>query len=763
MSDRTVKLTVAFQAIDKLGATIKRLAAGSKGLARDMVALKREAKSLEYSRDAIGKVGQLGAGISENHKALDVMRRRMRELKTEIDQSKKPVGALWSEYRKLENQEIKLSTTTSKQAQKLKVYQDQLRSAGVDVNRLADEEQRLNREIAANTTRLQQNERMLKRKQRMETMRDRSSKVADFAGGAATRLSVGVTAPVLAFAGASVNAARESNAATAQVRAGIESMGKASGHTFKQLQDQAGALMRTSLFDDDEILGGVTANLVTFGSISGKVFDRAQQAVIDYSARTGKDLQGSTIMFGKALNDPIKGLSALSRVGIQFTTQQKAMIKSMVAAGNIAGAQNLVLNELEREYRGSAKAARDADPGKAMALSFGEFEEAIGGRLLPRLIPLIDKLTALMDAFGNLSPGMQDFIIKGALIAAALGPVLGIVSGLATVFSLVAGAAAALGVGLLPMIAIVAAVAAVVGGAAYLIYSNWDTIKAKFEPLIDAISGAFAKLADFFANGKLAGPIAALVNIFKQAFGGVMMAVIDTFVGVVTAAFGIIGGVIDVVAGLLTGNWSQAWNGVKAIFSGGVAAIVAIFTGGVRALWSILSGAANALSAVGAAIMNGIWNGIMAGWGKVKSLVSSLASSLPEWLKGPLGIKSPSRIFMALGGHIADGLGAGIDKGRAHPIRAVGRMAAGVMAAGAVSLAPVHAAAAAPPPPPLAPMQSAALAGPSRMPGMPAAGPITINIYPAPGMDVKELAREVRRELERTQASQARSSFSDGH
>ena len=41
----------------------------------------------------------------------------------------------------------------------------------------------------------------------------------------------------------------------------------------------------------------------------------------------GQDLSQATIQLGKALNDPIKGLSALTRVGIQFTEQQKKEIK----------------------------------------------------------------------------------------------------------------------------------------------------------------------------------------------------------------------------------------------------------------------------------------------------------------------------------------------------------------------------------------------------------------------------------------------------
>jgi hypothetical protein len=75
--------------------------------------------------------------------------------------------------------------------------------------------------------------------------------------------------------------------------------------------------------------------------------------------RLGTDLKGSAVQLGKALNDPIAGVGALSRVGVTFTETQKDMIKTMVEAGNVAGAQTLILDELGKEFGGSAKALAD--------------------------------------------------------------------------------------------------------------------------------------------------------------------------------------------------------------------------------------------------------------------------------------------------------------------------------------------------------------------------------------------------------------------
>ncbi|HOQ62123.1 MAG TPA: phage tail tape measure protein, partial [Vicinamibacterales bacterium] len=55
----------------------------------------------------------------------------------------------------------------------------------------------------------------------------------------------------------------------------------------------------------------------------------------------------------------------------------------------------------------------------------------IGDKLMPSFLRLIEGATKLAEKFGNLTDGQQDFIIKAALVGAAIGPVLVIVGRLA--------------------------------------------------------------------------------------------------------------------------------------------------------------------------------------------------------------------------------------------------------------------------------------------------------------------------------------------
>jgi len=262
--------------------------------------------------------------------------------------------------------------------------------------------------------------------------------------GIGRTMSVGITAPLALIGVTSLKAGAQHAEAMAQVEAGLKSMGDASGKSLDGLQKNAEALEGLSNFNADDVLRKVTANMLTFGNISGTEFDRAQQAAVDLSERLDQDLKTSTIAVGKALNDPVLGLTALSRVGIQFTNEQKELVKGMVKAGDVAGAQGVILAELEKQYAGSAKAAQDAVPGSDLQDAYARFSRVVGELALQVLPPLTAALTSVLDKFNNLSPGMRKTIVIAGGVLAAIGPIVSIVGTLVTVLAPLSAAFAVL-------------------------------------------------------------------------------------------------------------------------------------------------------------------------------------------------------------------------------------------------------------------------------------------------------------------------------
>ena len=231
------------------------------------------------------------------------------------------------------------------------------------------------------------------------------SHVKNFAKIAAVGLGL-ATAAAIKFAGDSLEEAREAQKVGALTESTIKATGKAARVTAKHVGDLSGKISAKVGIDDEAIQSGANM-LLTFKNIrneageGNKIFDQTLTTLVDMSSAMGTDAKTSAIQLGKALNDPIKGVSALSRVGVTFTEDQKKAIAKMVEAGDVMGAQKVVLRELKSEFGGAAKAqATEADK---LSVAWGNFKEEIGTQLLP----VMDDLARFLRKKGI--PAAKDF------------------------------------------------------------------------------------------------------------------------------------------------------------------------------------------------------------------------------------------------------------------------------------------------------------------------------------------------------------------
>lgn len=207
-----------------------------------------------------------------------------------------------------------------------------------------------------------------------------------------------------------VTGALDAQKIQAQLEAVITSTGGAAGMTADEVLGLSDALAQTTLFTDDAITEAQNL-LLTFTNIGEEVFPAATETLLDMAAAMGTDAKGGAIQLGKALNDPIAGISALSRVGVTFTDEQKEVIKTMVETGDVAGAQKVILAELAKEFGGSAAAQAQTLVGKLENLkkNLADTAEGMIGALLPAaeqlfdgvIAPAIPTVTALMESVGN--------------------------------------------------------------------------------------------------------------------------------------------------------------------------------------------------------------------------------------------------------------------------------------------------------------------------------------------------------------------------
>jgi hypothetical protein len=194
--------------------------------------------------------------------------------------------------------------------------------------------------------------------------------------------------------------------ATAQTEAVLKSMGNAANVTAGDIDKLSNKISDATGIDETLIQENQNL-LLTFGNIRNElgkgndIFDQTTGLMVDMSTALGQDMKSSAIQLGKALNDPIKGVSALQRVGVSFTAQQKDQIKALVESGDVMGAQKLILSELEKQFGGSAAAAGDTFAGQMMKLreTFDDVAASVISGLMPSLMALagwIGKVTVWM-------------------------------------------------------------------------------------------------------------------------------------------------------------------------------------------------------------------------------------------------------------------------------------------------------------------------------------------------------------------------------
>jgi hypothetical protein len=216
-----------------------------------------------------------------------------------------------------------------------------------------------------------------------------------------TGVSMGAAGAIAAVGGAlkfAIEGAIEAERIQADLNATLASTKGVAGLTADEINNMATGLANMTGIEDDAIVKG-QAMLLTFTNIGRDVFPAATEAMLNMTAKFGS-MDAASVQLGKALNDPIAGVTALRKVGVQLTDAQEAQIKKFVELGDVASAQKVILGELQTEFGGLAKAMGDTTEGKFNKLknSIGNLAETIGGALLPVLGDAADALNLLFTA-----------------------------------------------------------------------------------------------------------------------------------------------------------------------------------------------------------------------------------------------------------------------------------------------------------------------------------------------------------------------------
>lgn len=381
------------------------------------------------------------------------------------------------------------------------------------------------------------------------------------------------------------------------------------GESFKYAAPVAGALGYSA--EDTAIALGLMANAEIKGSQGGtalrgsltrliKPTDDAAALMEQYGlSMTNAD--GSMKSLGEVMNmlrDKLGGLTEAEQAQVAAQIFGQEAMSGMLAIINASDSDYAKLTDAIYDADGAAQQMADTmldnlsgqltlleSALEGLAIQFGEI-------LMPYIKQLVTWLQNLTQKLQELTPEQKEQIVKWAAIAAAIGPVLMVlgeltssVGSIITTFGKIPGAiaktksaftavSAAIGGISAPVVAVVAVIAVLIAAFANLWKTNeefrnkmtaiWDGIKSKFESFAQGIVDRLNALGFDFENfGEVVKAIwygfcSLLAPIFEGVFNQVSV-ILGSVLDALT-------GIFDVFIGIFTGNWDQAWQGVKEIF-----------------------------------------------------------------------------------------------------------------------------------------------------------------------------------------------------
>lgn len=544
-------------------------------------------------------------------------------------------------------------------------------------------------------------------------------------GGAITNLASAGVSQLGSFFTSAIEESSSWASALAQTEAVVKSTGGAAGLTAQQMADMASnmsAASGNSIFSDDAILGATNV-LATFTQIKGTNFGDATSAILDVSQALGQDLQSTSIQVGKALNDPVAGISALSRVGVTFSEDQKNVIKKLVETGDVAGAQQVIIAELNKEFGGSAAAAADTFAGRQarLAAQFDDVKQKVGDALLPvlsklmdmfatKFMPYIEQAATTLAGFitgfqtdqvgvwvTQLQTGLQMLITNFDSIKAAVATFFEIlmnseaVTGLQTalgglmaglqsifdavmnnlptlqniftnVFTVASSIIGSFGTAFAPLAAMIGEKVALIIDAVLPISEAITNTLASPAVLsaVDAIIQVFGLLGQIVVT-VVYNNIMKLVEAFQTYLLPVATMVINGLATVINAVFPVIKGILESVVLFLNGDTTGALNKLKETFTTVWDNIKIAVQTGVDYITNAIKTKIDEAKTLGTDLVKGIADGIDLGVSFIKEAIERVLGAALQKARDWGIIESPSKLF-------ADMVGAPISQGMAQGI-----------------------------------------------------------------------------------------------
>lgn len=450
--------------------------------------------TIEFSAD----VTKLNEGLAATQKQIGRTSTELKQINTALKFNPGNTTLLKQKFEVLKQ----TVSQTSEKLDGLKKMQEQMKAEGVDKN--SEAYRQLEREIIKTEDQLKQAEKELKQfgsvgKQQALAVGEAFKNAGQKISSIGQTMSMRVTAPLVAGFTASAKYASDLEENMNKVDVAF---GK-SGESVKAWAKTANAQFGLSMVQATDAASAFGALGKGIG-LSESEAAQMSTTLAGLSADLGSYFNVGVDESAKALEGIFTGESeALKKFGVvmtdtnlkQFAEDQGLVYSALTQTEKTQLRYNYVL-EKTKDAQGDFSRTSDgtANSIKIFQAALQDLASSFGTELLPIITPIIQKISSLIQKFGELSPTTKKIIVVLGLIAAAIGPLLIVFGAMASAIGAIIPIAIAVGGAIAavsaPVLAVVAAIAAAIA-IGIALYKNWDTIKAKAKAFVNQVKATF--------------------------------------------------------------------------------------------------------------------------------------------------------------------------------------------------------------------------------------------------------------------------------
>jgi phage-related protein len=468
----------------------------------------------------------------------------------------------------------------------------------------------------------------------------------------ATAFSIGAITNFTKGAILGAEAAQKASDRLAQVAKSMGVFGTETAAVTKRLNDFA-ETQEFQLGVDADIIKATQAKLLTFKELAlsadeqSGAFDRATKAALDLAATGFGTAEGNAVQLGKALNDPIKGITALAKSGVTFTETEKAKIKELTTSGKLLEAQDMILKALETQVGGTAEATATASA--KMTLAFNAMKDGVGEALLPAFESLTE---SLMPVIVDLGPKLGEVFTKLVPIigrvAEILPTLIDALLPVADVFADFAVLVMDIAADLMPVL--IAVFEAFMPAIKTILPVLAEFLKELIEPLVPALLAlvtAFMPLLEAILP-VLIELLEALLPVFTMLLDEALKALIPVITTLIAAFLPLLTAVLPTLVNLLTelvipaiktmgSVVAQVFGGAAKFIGEALAntmSVLTVFARAFEGVWKGIGGFLKGIINGMLGMIQGLVNGVIDGINVMIRALNKIQFTLPSWIPG---------------------------------------------------------------------------------------------------------------------------------